>query len=264
MCNLAQVKQYDCVIDPFSGTGSLLIPPTHYGAFVFGCDLDIRVLKGYSVGYVKTDDKKGSIQKEGNIFTNFDIYQLPRPQIFRQDINHPPIKKQVNFFDAIICDPPYGFRACSKKSGLSDIKKEKRGKRIKEKIEKVKDDIIKSKEEDNDKDIANQNTSTIKENKIEEFDPNVIYGNGEIRSFTPLQQCEVSQIFDNLLSFGAEALKQNGLLVCLFPTKKSKSEQDLVHLPCSFPQNPLFKLIHACENKYSLLKSRWCLVYKKL
>ena len=45
------------MLDPFAGTGGLLIPPSHFGAFVFGSDLDIRVLKGYSVGQINKRSK---------------------------------------------------------------------------------------------------------------------------------------------------------------------------------------------------------------
>lgn len=52
MCNQAQVKSGDFVFDPFVGTAGLLIPPATMGAVVFGCDLDMRVLNGYSVGRI--------------------------------------------------------------------------------------------------------------------------------------------------------------------------------------------------------------------
>mgnify|MGYP000896306832 CR=1 FL=1 len=41
------------MFDPFVGTAGLLIPPASNGATVFGCDLDMRVLNGYSVGRIK-------------------------------------------------------------------------------------------------------------------------------------------------------------------------------------------------------------------
>ena len=243
MTNLAQIKKNELIIDPLAGTGSILIPPTHYGAFVFGCDLDVRVLKGYAVGYVRKDNKM--VSNEADIFTNFDDYGLPRPQIIRQDINHPSFKKKNNTFDAIVCDPPYGYRACSKKTGLSDYKKEKREQRLKQKMKKEKDNNEESDEE-------------------EDFDPDYIHYGDEKRLFLPTKACEVSQIFESLISFANDVLKKDGLLVCLYPTKRSKKEADLVHLPIGFPQHKSFMLLKACENKYSKLKSRWCLVYKKI
>jgi tRNA (guanine10-N2)-methyltransferase len=48
-----------------------------------------------------------------DIFTNFDHYNLPRPEIFVQDIRNSMLISQK--FDAIICDPPYGIRARSRR-----------------------------------------------------------------------------------------------------------------------------------------------------
>jgi len=59
-------------------------------------------------------------------------------------------------------------------------------------------------------------------------------------------------------------LKKDGLLVCLFPVQKTRQmEFDHDH-PINFPQNNSFKLIHCCENKNSSIRSRWCLVYRKI
>lgn len=52
MGNQGQVKSGDIVLDPFVGTGSLLIPPSHFGAVCFGHDLDARVIHGYGVGHI--------------------------------------------------------------------------------------------------------------------------------------------------------------------------------------------------------------------
>lgn len=52
MCNQANIGPGSLVLDPFVGTGGLLIPPASMGALTFGSDLDIRVLNGYSVGRI--------------------------------------------------------------------------------------------------------------------------------------------------------------------------------------------------------------------
>ena len=56
MANQGQVSAGDFVYDPFVGTGSIATALQHFGAFVFGSDLDIRVIKGYGVGR-KTKNK---------------------------------------------------------------------------------------------------------------------------------------------------------------------------------------------------------------
>lgn len=46
MGNLALVKSGMMVLDPFVGTGSILVALGHFGAMCMGTDIDIRVLKG--------------------------------------------------------------------------------------------------------------------------------------------------------------------------------------------------------------------------
>ena len=46
MANLAHVKKGMLVLDPFVGTGSILIALAHFGAKCFGTDIDLRVLNG--------------------------------------------------------------------------------------------------------------------------------------------------------------------------------------------------------------------------
>lgn len=48
--NMAQVKPYDSVYDPFVGSASTLISAAHFKALTFGSDLDIRVILGFAVG----------------------------------------------------------------------------------------------------------------------------------------------------------------------------------------------------------------------
>ena len=270
MANFAQIKEGQMVIDPFVGTGSLLIPPSHYKALCFGCDLDVRVLRGYSVGYTrKSEEDKTPQKKQGNIFSNFDDYNFPRPQIIRQDINKPAFRKKNLFFDAIICDPPYGWRAGVRKTGLTSNKKEKREKRLEKKRQKNKDknkennDIKDDKDDKDNKDDDNNNDN---ENDINNEDMNFFYfeKDGEKKMFLPTSHTSVNNIFDGLIHFAIDNLKIGGFLVCLFPVRKEKEEEDLVNHPINFPMHPQFKLVQACENINSRLRSRWCLTYRKI
>lgn len=52
------------MFDPFVGTAGLLIPPASNGATVFGCDLDMRVLNGYSVGRINKRSNYYSADKQ--------------------------------------------------------------------------------------------------------------------------------------------------------------------------------------------------------
>ena len=260
MTNFAQIKEGQIVIDPFVGTGSLLIPPSHYKALCFGCDLDVRVLRGYSVGYTRKSEEDKTPQKmQGNIFSNFDDYNFPRPQIIRQDINKPAFRKKNFLFDAIICDPPYGWRAGVRKTGLSENKKEKREKRLEQKRKNKKGN---EEEFEDDKEDKDKNKIINAEN--EDMDYNYVVVNGKKNMFLPTSHTSVNDIFDGLINFAKDNLKIGGFLVCLFPVRKEKDQEDLVNHPINFPLHPQFKLVHACENINSRLRSRWCLTYKKI
>ncbi|PFH31380.1 hypothetical protein BESB_028150 [Besnoitia besnoiti] len=84
MCHQAQVKRGSLVLDPFVGTGSILISASYYGALCVGSDIDIRVLKGYSVAYLNPHIKHPPGASK-NVFRNFDEYGLRRPEILRCD-----------------------------------------------------------------------------------------------------------------------------------------------------------------------------------
>ena len=200
------------------------------------------------------NENKIACKGEADIFSNFDEYGLQRPQIIRQDINTPCFRKNNFYFDAIICDPPYGFRACSKKTGQSAYQKQKREGRInkrKEQIQKEKENEIM---DDNDDDKGDK----------KEFDPDYVYMYGNKQLYLPLKHCEVDQIFENLVAFANDVLRKDGLLVCLYPTKRTQEENESDYLPENFPRHVNFKLERACENAFKVLKSRWCLVYRKI
>ena len=110
------------VYDPFVGTGSIATAMQHFGAFVFGSDLDIRVIKGYGVGRKTTNKIEGIDEIEKfDVRTNFDYYKLPRPDFWVQDFHRPMIRPS-SVLDSIVCDPPYGVRARTQKVGIADKK----------------------------------------------------------------------------------------------------------------------------------------------
>lgn len=129
LANMAQVKKGDFVLDPFVGTGSILLAMSHFGAQCWGTDIDVRVLRGdMYAGHVSRSTKT-------DLFSNFDQYKLSRPELIRLD-NHAFARHYSDctlrgFFNAIVTDPPYGIRAGgrksgSKKSGLYTVAPERR------------------------------------------------------------------------------------------------------------------------------------------
>ena len=83
MANQGQVDEGDFVYDPFVGTGSIATALQHFKAFVFGSDLDIRVIKGYGVGR-KTKNKIEGLDEieKFDIMTNFNYYKMAHPDFW--------------------------------------------------------------------------------------------------------------------------------------------------------------------------------------
>ncbi|KDD76297.1 hypothetical protein H632_c279p2 [Helicosporidium sp. ATCC 50920] len=113
MCNIGKVAKNRLVLDPFVGTGSILIAAAHAGALTLGTDIDMRVIK---LG------KKDSKGRAVNLYTNFADYGLQSPVgLLRSDAHRPPFRSDLaEIFDAVVCDPPYGVRAGGRKGGQRD------------------------------------------------------------------------------------------------------------------------------------------------
>lgn len=109
MSNMCHVRKSSFVIDPFVGTGGLLVPAAAQGAITMGIDIDIRVIK-----FGKKDKKARPV----NVWTNFFDYDLMSPVgLLRADIVRNPFREGlVEIFDAVLADPPYGVRAGGRKS----------------------------------------------------------------------------------------------------------------------------------------------------
>lgn len=115
MANVAEIDVGKFVFDPFCGTGGLLIAATATGGVPqVGTDIDIRVLKGEFVAYIRNQVRENM---GTNIFENFTYYHLPIPEVVACDNSHPCWRSQQGLFDVILTDPPYGVRAGAKKIG---------------------------------------------------------------------------------------------------------------------------------------------------
>lgn len=103
--NLALAAQGKLAYDPFMGTGSFPLACAHFGASVFGSDLDGRSIRG----------KKGR-----NVLGNFAQYGTEDKYLggFVADLTNTPLRLPTTcdkhgatgFLDAILADPPYGVR----------------------------------------------------------------------------------------------------------------------------------------------------------
>ena len=109
MANMIHARPGSLIFDPFVGTGSLTISCAHFGAAVFGSDIDPRALRG----------KNGLGLK-----SNFQQYETSDQDLgsFTSDLVNTPLRGWsgpsatgnsthcCEWLDGIVCDPPYGVR----------------------------------------------------------------------------------------------------------------------------------------------------------
>ncbi|KAJ6475317.1 S-adenosyl-L-methionine-dependent methyltransferase [Mycena vitilis] len=117
MANQALASSSKFIYDPFCGTGSMAYPIAHFGAQVFGSDIDGRQMRGkigkdQPPGVLRAAKQYGVADRIVDLCT-FDVTRNPW--------------RCGNLFDAIATDPPYGVRAGAKRLGrkkeLSEVKK---------------------------------------------------------------------------------------------------------------------------------------------
>ncbi|CAH2040165.1 unnamed protein product, partial [Iphiclides podalirius] len=116
MANQAQVVPGDVMLDPFVGSGSLLVAAGHFGAHVWGSDIDFMMLHARTrptrVGQkerTKQESIRGNMRQYGieNRYLDVMVSDFSLP-MWRDDVK----------FDAIVTDPPYGVREPTEKIGI--------------------------------------------------------------------------------------------------------------------------------------------------
>ena len=128
MANQAQVQKGDIVLDPFVGTGSLLVAASHFGGYTLGTDIDFLMLHGRTrptrisqkvknffclcwiilLNYYRNN---GQIrEKDENIATNMSQYgkRSYYIDVVVSDFSYPLWRSDM-FIDAIITDRKYHF-----------------------------------------------------------------------------------------------------------------------------------------------------------
>ncbi|KAF5286599.1 hypothetical protein FQR65_LT12508 [Abscondita terminalis] len=116
MANQAQVKQGDFVLDPFVGSGSLLVAAAYFGGYVIGSDIDYLMLHGKSRPSrikMKKRDENESIKANMEQYGLQDKYM----DVLVNDFSTPFFRENIRF-DSIITDPPYGIREATEKVGI--------------------------------------------------------------------------------------------------------------------------------------------------
>ena len=98
LVNLSAIKKNEVLLDPFCGTGGILIEAGIIGISVVGSDIEEKMVKGC---------------KE-----NLDYYKIKNYKLFSSDIGS--INTRVSKIDAVVTDLPYGKSTTTKGE---DIKK---------------------------------------------------------------------------------------------------------------------------------------------
>lgn len=98
MANMAGVGKDSLVLDPFCGTASIMVACRAVGAHVVGGDINILALRGKGEGK--------------DIAANFQQYSLEGPLgLLRMDVLNSAVRvSKAGWFDAVVCDPPYGIK----------------------------------------------------------------------------------------------------------------------------------------------------------
>ncbi|KDO30034.1 hypothetical protein SPRG_05224 [Saprolegnia parasitica CBS 223.65] len=96
MANLAQVRAGDWVVDPFAGSGGILLACAHFGIGLgIAHDVSFRSLQGDGPGR--------------DMAANFAEFAFPSPERCLHDVRRDMWRPNLHV-DAIVCDPPYNIR----------------------------------------------------------------------------------------------------------------------------------------------------------
>ncbi|GJQ69511.1 hypothetical protein Trydic_g6611 [Trypoxylus dichotomus] len=117
MANQAQVQSGSIILDPFVGSGSLLVAAAQFGGYVLGTDIDYLMLHARTRPSRITQKKR---EKDESVKANMAQYGLDHKYIdvLVNDFAIPFWRDNIRF-DAIITDPPYGIREATEKIGTS-------------------------------------------------------------------------------------------------------------------------------------------------
>jgi tRNA (guanine10-N2)-dimethyltransferase len=86
MVNLSQIKENQCLLDPFCGTGGILIEAGLIGTKLIGSDINWKMKNGTSI--------------------NLDFCKITNYDVYHCDVRELKLYDKV---DAVVTDPPYGI-----------------------------------------------------------------------------------------------------------------------------------------------------------
>lgn len=118
MANQSLVQPGDIVLDPFVGTGSLLVAASHFGGYVLGSDIDFLMLHG-KTRPTRIQAKKER-DKDESVHSNMLQYGMGSQylDVIVADASLPLWRLSFKL-DCIITDPPYGIREATERIGTT-------------------------------------------------------------------------------------------------------------------------------------------------
>lgn len=108
MCNIAKSERGSFSLDPFVGSGGVLLAASLKGSHTMGFDIDLRALR------------RAFGDTLASTWSNFRTLDLSPPlSLVRLDMANRPIRERAfeSLFDSVLTDPPYGLRAGGRKTG---------------------------------------------------------------------------------------------------------------------------------------------------
>ncbi|CAJ0922052.1 unnamed protein product, partial [Mesorhabditis belari] len=118
--NITSIRATSLVLDPFCGTGGLLVPAADFGASVIGTEINYSI--GFAQGKSSRHDKK--LLTNESVEGNFIQYGTRDKflSLILADASLHDLWAARPIFDAIVADPPYGVREKSRKIGPKERK----------------------------------------------------------------------------------------------------------------------------------------------
>lgn len=109
MANLGKVSPGSLVLDPFVGTGSILLAAAEFGGSVLGADIDFQTLHARTRPS-RVGQKVRAMDE--SMVANFDQYSLSSYylDVVAGDASQPPWRQDRPWLDCVLTDPPYGIR----------------------------------------------------------------------------------------------------------------------------------------------------------
>lgn len=116
MANMARVQRNHLILDPFVGSGSLLVPAAFFGAYVLGTDLDYMLLHGKAKPSRCNEKQRAD---DESVRANLRQYGCEQRfvEVVVADASLPLWRTEMRL-DAIITDPPYGIREATERIGM--------------------------------------------------------------------------------------------------------------------------------------------------